>query len=94
MAIAKQLAVDPKVILMDEPTRGIDVGARREIYDIIVRLVGEGTGIVLASSDLPELLGLSHRIVVLAQGRVTAQFAPDQATPERVMAAATLAPPA
>jgi D-xylose transport system ATP-binding protein len=79
----------PRVLLLDEPTRGIDVGARSEIYELIGRLVAGGMGIVLVSSELPELLGLAHRVLVLSQGRPAGAFAGEAATPERVMAAAT-----
>jgi len=81
----------PRVLLLDEPTRGIDVGAKSEIYDLIGRLVAGGLGVVLVSSELPELLGLSHRVLVLNQGRPAGFFDGGAATPERVMAAATAA---
>jgi len=79
----------PRVLLLDEPTRGIDVGAKSEIYELIGRLVAGGLGIVLVTSELPELLGLAHRVLVLSQGRPAGDFAGEAATPERVMAAAT-----
>jgi D-xylose transport system ATP-binding protein len=88
--LGRWLLRKPRVLLLDEPTRGIDVGARREIYEIIARLVEEGTGVLLVSSDLPELLGLSHRVLVLAEGRVVARFEALEATAERVMSAATV----
>ena len=69
------------------------MGAKAEIYGLISRLAAAGMGVVLVSSDLPELLGLSHRVVVLALGRQTAVLEAAAATPERVMAAATAAPP-
>jgi D-xylose transport system ATP-binding protein len=81
----------PRVLLLDEPTRGIDVGAKSEIYELIGRLVAGGLGVVLVSSELPELLGLAHRVLVLRQGRPMGFFAGDAATPERVMGAATQA---
>jgi D-xylose transport system ATP-binding protein len=81
----------PRVLLLDEPTRGIDVGAKSEIYELIGRLVAGGLGVVLVSSELPELLGLSHRVLVLNQGRPMGLFDGGAATPERVMAAATAA---
>ncbi|MFY9824270.1 MAG: ATP-binding cassette domain-containing protein [Thermoanaerobaculia bacterium] len=81
----------PRVLLLDEPTRGIDVGAKSEIYELISRLVAGGLGVVLVSSELPELLGLSHRVLVLNQGRPMGSFDGDAATPERVMSAATAA---
>ncbi len=89
VVLGRWLLRHPRLLLLDEPTRGIDIGAKREIYELVARLVTAGMGIVLVSSDLPELLGLSHRVLVLSQGRVSAQFDAAQATPERVMAAAT-----
>ena len=89
VVIGKWLLAVPRVLLLDEPTRGIDVGARAEIYRLIGELAGRGLAVILVSSDLPEVLGLSHRVLVLSQGRVTATLTFAEATPERVMAAAT-----
>jgi D-xylose transport system ATP-binding protein len=89
VVLGKWLLTRPRVLFLDEPTRGIDVGAKAEIYALINRLAASGLGVVLVSSDLPELLGLSHRVVVLALGRKTAVLEAADATPERVMAAAT-----
>jgi len=80
----------PKVLFLDEPTRGIDVGAKAEIYELMGQLAAQGLGIVLVSSDLPEILGLSHRILVLNQGNMTAQLEASEATPEKVLVAAAL----
>lgn len=89
VVLAKCLLTKPTVLLLDEPTRGIDVGAKAEIYALISRLAQSGAGIVMASSEMPELLALSDRILVLADGRLTAEFARGEATQERIMAAAT-----
>ena len=89
VVLAKWLLTNPKVLFLDEPTRGIDVGAKQEIYALINRLAAEGLAIVLVSSELPEVLGLSDRVVVLHEGRVTGEFARTEATPEAVMACAT-----
>jgi len=89
IVLGKWLLAKPRVLLLDEPTRGIDVGSKAEIYELVNRLAGSGLAVVLVSSELPELLGLSHRILVLSQGRPTALIEAAQATPERVMAAAT-----
>jgi D-xylose transport system ATP-binding protein len=89
VVLAKWLLTNPNVLLLDEPTRGIDVGAKQEIYAQIDRLASEGLAIVLVSSELPEVLGLSDRILVLHEGRITGEFRRDEATAERVMAAAT-----
>jgi ABC-type sugar transport system ATPase subunit len=88
VALAKWLQVKPQLMLLDEPTRGIDVGAKREIYELLNALTTEGIAIMLITSELPELLALSDRIVVLHRGRVTAEFTRQQATAERVLAAA------
>lgn len=79
----------PKVLLLDEPTRGIDVGARAEIYQLIRDLAKQGMAVLLASSDLPELLNLSHRVFVLTQGRLSAEFKASEVSAEAVMLAAT-----
>lgn len=88
--LGRWLLAQPRLLLLDEPTRGIDVGARAEIYELIRTLVERGMGVLLASSDLPEVLGLCHRVIVLRQGRRTGAWSCDEATPERVMAAAAL----
>ncbi len=90
VVLGKWLMAAPQVLFLDEPTRGIDVGAKSEIYELIARLVGQGIGVVMVSSDLPELLGLSHRVLVMNQGRVTARLSAAEATPEKVLAAAAL----
>ncbi len=89
VVLAKWLLTNPKVLFLDEPTRGIDVGAKQEIYGHINRLAGAGLAIVLVSSELPEVLGLSDRVLVLHEGRVTGEFKRADATPEAVMACAT-----
>jgi D-xylose transport system ATP-binding protein len=89
VVLGRWLMAEPRVLLLDEPTRGIDVGARAEIYRLIGELTARGLGIVLVSSDLPELLGLSHRVAVMNRGRIAATLPGDAATPEAVMAAAT-----
>lgn len=89
VVLAKWLLTNPRVLFLDEPTRGIDVGAKQEIYAQINRLAQSGLAIVLVSSELPEVLGLSDRILVLHEGRVTGEFTRASATPEQVMACAT-----
>lgn len=89
VVLSKWLLIKPKVLFLDEPTRGIDVGAKQEIYLEINRLAKEGLAIVMVSSELPEVLGLSDRIFVLHEGKLTGQFSREEATPEKVMAAAT-----
>jgi D-xylose transport system ATP-binding protein len=89
VVLAKWLLTKPRVLFLDEPTRGIDVGAKQEIYAQINNLARAGLAIVLVSSELPEVLGLSDRVLVLHEGRITGRFARAQATPEGVMACAT-----
>ncbi|HET7711819.1 MAG TPA: ATP-binding cassette domain-containing protein, partial [Thermoanaerobaculia bacterium] len=89
VVLAKWLLTNPKALLLDEPTRGIDVGAKQEIYAQIERLAAEGLAIVLVSSELPEVLGLSDRVLVLHRGRLTGEFERIDASPEAVMACAT-----
>jgi D-xylose transport system ATP-binding protein len=89
VVLAKWLLTNPGVLFLDEPTRGIDVGAKQEIYAQINRLAESGLAIVLVSSELPEVLGLSDRVIVLHEGRVTGEFIRSEATPEAVMSCAT-----
>jgi rhamnose transport system ATP-binding protein len=89
VVLAKWLASDPRVLILDEPTRGIDIGAKVEVHRIISELAASGLGIILISSDLPEVLAMSDRILVLHEGRITAEIPRDRATEERVMFAAT-----
>lgn len=89
VVLGKWLLTNPKVLFLDEPTRGIDVGAKQEIYAEINKLAKTGMAIVLVSSELPEVLGLSDRVIVLHEGRLTGEFTRDEATPEKVMTAAT-----
>jgi len=86
--IARWLMLGLKVIVVDEPTRGIDVGAKSEIFALIDRLAGEGLAVVMMTSEMPELLGLSDRIIVMCEGRVTATMARDDATQEKILDAA------
>jgi ribose transport system ATP-binding protein len=79
----------PKVILLDEPTRGIDVGAKAEIYAHVLRLAEQGAAVVLVSSELPELIGMSDRMVVMRQGRIAAELSRDEADQETIMSWAT-----
>jgi ABC-type sugar transport system ATPase subunit len=89
VVLGKWLLTNPKILFLDEPTRGIDVGAKQEIYAEINKLAEEGMAIVLVSSELPEVLGLSDRVIVLHEGKMTGEFLRADATPEKVMAAAT-----
>jgi rhamnose transport system ATP-binding protein len=87
VVLAKWLLTGPKVLLLDEPTRGIDVVAKQEIYQLLSRLASEGMGILLIMSELPELLAMSDRILVMRRGKLTAELTREQATPQNVTAA-------
>lgn len=88
VVLGKALATGPKVVLLDEPTRGIDVGAKAEVYALIRELTAAGRAVVLVSSELPELIGMSDRVVMLAEGRVGGEFARGDYDPERLLEAA------
>jgi ribose transport system ATP-binding protein len=85
VVISKWLMLRPKILIMDEPTRGIDVGAKAEIYSLMRQLVQAGVSVIMISSELPELLAMSDRVVCVAEGHVAAILDHDEATPERVM---------
>ena len=89
VVIAKWLATNPRVLILDEPTRGVDIGAKVEVHRIISDLAASGLGIILISSELPEVLAMSDRIMVLHEGRISAEIPRAEATEERVMFAAT-----
>ena len=95
VVLGKWLAGDARIFIFDEPTRGVDVGAKVEIYNLMNRLTASGAGIIMISSELPELLGMSDRILVMRRGRIQAEFSAAGATQERVLSAALgLASPA
>jgi ABC-type sugar transport system ATPase subunit len=87
IVFARGLDANCRILLVDEPTRGVDVGAKREIHDLVRHLAAKGTAVLLVSSDLPELLALSHRLVVLRQGKIVDELARDQTTPDTVLRA-------
>ncbi|MGV6987991.1 sugar ABC transporter ATP-binding protein [Testudinibacter sp. P80/BLE/0925] len=89
VVLAKWLTTQPQILILDEPTRGVDVGAKFEIYNIIRQLAASGTAILLVSSELPEILGLSDRIVVMAGKRIQTIAAASSLNPQQIMAAAT-----
>jgi putative multiple sugar transport system ATP-binding protein len=90
VSLGKWLFTQPKILILDEPTRGIDVGAKFEIYTIINKLVEEGMSIVMISSELPEILGMSDRIYVMAEGRITGELPVEKASQDEIMAMATV----
>ena len=91
VVISRVLMSNPKIILLDEPTKGIDIGAKHEIYELMYKLTEQGTSIIVISSELPELLSICDRFIVLAEGRVTDEFDRSEASDYRVMKAATKA---
>ncbi len=91
VVLAKWLAAEPRILIMDEPTRGIDVGAKSEIHALMSKLAQNGLAILMISSELPEVLGMSDRVLVMNGGRIVAEIARKDATPETVGAAMTLA---
>jgi ribose transport system ATP-binding protein len=88
IVIAKWLATHPKVLMLDEPTRGIDINAKNEIYKLIMELAGEGLGIIVVSSELPEILAISDRILVMSEGCMTAEIAASDASEDSILKAA------
>jgi ABC-type sugar transport system ATPase subunit len=90
VVLGKWLAIEPRILIMDEPTRGIDVGAKSEIHALMSRLAGQGLAILMISSELPEVLGMSDRVLVMNGGRIVATFDRKDATPEAVGHAMTL----
>ena len=89
VVIAKWLATEPRLLIIDEPTRGIDVGTKAEVHRLLSELAGQGMAILMISSELPEVLGMADRVLVVCEGRLTADIPRDEATPENVMRAAT-----
>ena len=86
--IGRWLLTDPEVLLLDEPTRGIDVGAKYEIYQLIIDLANKGKGVIVVSSEMPELLGICNRIIVMSNGRIAGEGKPEELSQEAIMASA------
>lgn len=89
VVLAKWLATKPDLLIVDEPTRGIDVGTKSEVHRLLSELAGEGVGILMISSELPEVLGMADRVLVMCEGRLTGELGREEATPEAVMELAT-----
>ncbi len=89
VVLAKVLFPRPRILFLDEPTKGVDVGAKNEIYKLMMSLAGQGIALVVISSELPELLALADRIIVLARGRIVDKFTKEEASEQRFMFAAT-----
>jgi ABC-type sugar transport system ATPase subunit len=90
VVLAKWLHTKPEVIIMDEPTRGVDIGAKFEIYQLMRRLTEEGIAILMISSELPEILGLSDRILVMSEGRIVVELDHAEASEEKIIEYATM----
>lgn len=89
VVLSKWLMTEPKILLLDEPTRGIDIGAKSEVHRLIGDLAAQGMAILLISSELPEILAMSDRVIVMHEGRIAGEFGKDEMTAEGVIAAAT-----
>ena len=89
VVLGKWLATDPHVLILDEPTRGIDIGTKAEVHRIISHLAAQGVAILMISSELPEILGMSDRVLVMHEGRISGEFDRSEADQERIMFAAT-----
>ena len=85
VVLAKSLASNSRIIIFDEPTRGIDVGAKKEIYDLINQLASQGMAIIMISSEMPELLGMSDRIIVMHEGEVTGELSKEEASQVKIL---------
>jgi rhamnose transport system ATP-binding protein len=89
VVLAKWLATEPKMLIVDEPTRGVDVGAKSEVHRTLSRLAKDGMAIIMISSDLPEVIGMADRVLVMHEGKLTAELPRSEATEEAIMFAAT-----
>lgn len=89
VVLAKWIGIGPKVLILDEPTRGVDVGAKREIYQLMNELAERGVAIIMVSSDLPEILGVSDRVIVIHEGHIAGELLKQEATQEKIMTLAT-----
>jgi rhamnose transport system ATP-binding protein len=89
VVLAKWLETNPRILILDEPTRGIDVGTKAAVHQLMSDLANQGVAILMISSELPEILGMSDRILVMREGRITGEFMRAEATQEKIMAAAT-----
>jgi len=88
VAIGKALMTNPKLLILDEPTRGVDVGAKKEIYDLINEFKKEGKAVIMISSEMPEILGMSDRILVLSEGKLSGEFNREEASQEIILKSA------
>ena len=89
VVLGRWLMTEPKILLLDEPTRGLDVGAKAEIYQLINNLAKQGMAIIVVSSELPEVIGISDRIVTFCEGELTGEYLQEEATQEKLLQSAT-----
>ena len=94
MLLVRAIAAQAKILILDEPTKGIDAGAKVEIYDVLAQLVKTGISIIIVTSEMPEVLAICGRILVMNRGRITAEIDRDAATPEKIVSYAAMAVPA
>ena len=85
VVLAKWLALKPGVLVLDEPTRGIDVGAKADVHALMSEIAAQGIGIIMISSEMPEILGMSDRIIVMSNGKITGEFGRAEADQEKIM---------
>jgi ABC-type sugar transport system ATPase subunit len=90
VVLSRWLLVNPRILIVDEPTRGIDVGTKAEVHNLLRELAAQGTAVILISSDLPEVLSVAHRVLVMREGIITAELVGDQATEEQVVKFASM----
>jgi rhamnose transport system ATP-binding protein len=90
VVLAKWLLVDPKVLIVDEPTRGVDVGAKAEVHRLLRELAAKGTAVIVISSDLPEVLAVADRILVMREGRINGELSYADATEEAILRCASM----
>ena len=89
MVIAKWLGLNPRIVILDEPTKGIDVGAKQAVYHLIAEMVEQGLAVILVSSELPEVMHLAHRVIVMRRGRMVSEFAMGSVDAETIVSAAS-----
>jgi ABC-type sugar transport system ATPase subunit len=89
VVLGKWLSINPRILILDEPTRGIDVRTKASVHKLMSELAAEGMAIILISSELPEILGMSDRIIVMREGYMTGEFSRKEATQEKILTAAT-----
>uniref|UniRef100_UPI003519417C ATP-binding cassette domain-containing protein n=1 Tax=Salipiger bermudensis TaxID=344736 RepID=UPI003519417C len=85
VVIAKWLATQPTVIILDEPTKGIDIGSKAAVHDFMAELAGQGLAVIMVSSEIPEVLGMSDRVIVMLEGRMVAELGGDEMSPETLV---------